>query len=67
VCGVNSDQNKLLHIGQVELLDDLNQVNKQLAWYLFLHVGHARLGKERSFMEMILERKKESARAVGGT
>jgi hypothetical protein len=29
-------------------------VNKQFAWYLFLQVGQALLGSERSFMEMML-------------
>lgn len=41
-------------MGHVELLDDLNHLKRQSAWYLFLQVGQARVGSVRSFIDMIL-------------
>lgn len=47
-------QNRLLHIGHVDELLELNHLYKQLAWNRFLQVRHGLDGSVRSFMEMML-------------
>jgi hypothetical protein len=47
-------QNRLLHIGHVDELLELNHLYKQLAWNRFLQVRHGLDGRVRSFIEIML-------------
>jgi hypothetical protein len=51
---VHRTQNRLLHIGQVDELLELNHLYRQLAWNRFLHVLHGLEGSVRSCIEMML-------------